>query len=179
MSRRIAIGVALVFALGAVLFSTFSSISVCSRCGSTRSSLEFQIPLTSLSYYRRFTIEDTEMCRMARELVGSHEHQWELIHGSGNGVACEIGMGGDILNNVRSAEVISFVSCTYRFRGRQEARDWLSTALDHKTARALQSWLLVQQFPEKGFDSPNEYEKWRQDADKSWPDLVEESEQRW
>ena len=175
--RKIAIGVAVTLLIGAILsYSTFGSLSVCRRCGCKRSTTEFQIPLTPLTYWSTHAIVETEMSRMAqdRELVGVHAHNWVFVHGSGNGVTCALGIGGDVSNNVRLPEVLSFIECTSRYRDQREAAEWLSITLDPDKSRAVYQWLTIEQFPENGFESASDYESWRKSSDRDWTGILDQ-----
>jgi hypothetical protein len=181
MKRILGAAIAIMLLFGALLFSTFRSLSVCRQCGSKRSTIEFQVPLSSLTYWSRHNVEETEMSRTARDarLVGDHVHDWVFVHGSGNGIACALGEGGDASTNVRLPEVVSFISCSGRYRERREAAEWLSMALDPVNSRAVCQWLTVEQFPENGFETAADYENWRSRADGSWSEiLAQHQEQR-
>ena len=167
--------------LGAVAaFSTFHSVSVCGVCGCQNQKVEFQLPFIPLTYWRSQSVSATSLSTLAQNLnvTPPHTHDWKFIHGGGNGILCALGSGGDIAQNSRSPQVVSFLADTHRYRDKQEATHWFQTALHATNARPLRQWLLVTQFPESGYDLSADYEAWRERADAEWPELLEMSQSR-
>jgi hypothetical protein len=163
-------------AIAALLMSTFSSTSICDQCGRESHDTAFQIPLSELTFWRLHSIEATPVSALADELgLGSaHEHHWQFVHGTGNGIACALGSGGGIHQLAHSEEFMSFVRCTQRFRGDDEARAWVEAALDEKRARSIRQWLSISGFSETRSRSASEYDGWRQRTDRVWAEEWQE-----
>jgi hypothetical protein len=157
------------------LFSTFSSISVCGVCGCTCQRTELQIPFTFVTYWRFERAFESPLSEQVNrlKLAPLHKHDWIFIHGSGNGIMCALGSGGEIHTSARSPEVAAFIADTHRYRDADEARRWLAIALREREASALNNWLFMGASPYTGFESAEDYENWRRRADPQWPEFLE------
>ncbi|MFO0914576.1 MAG: hypothetical protein U0795_16580 [Pirellulales bacterium] len=175
MARRILIATVLICAVGALRFSTFGSLSVCTHCGCRLSATDFQLPLVPVTYWRQQKIEATPLSIVARDLglVKPHAHDWDLIQGGGNGIRCALGQGGELSRALRSPQVTQFLLDTSRYRGRDEANRWFGTALDFRQSRAMSEWIQIQLYPADGFAAATDYDHWRTEADLKWPEFVE------
>jgi len=181
VNRKIVMGLAFGVLTATLPFSTFRSASVCRRCGCRSYAIDFQLPFIPITYWRHRKTEQTLFSGMATELAlcQPHSHDWTLIQGGGNGVLCALGNGGNLNRDVRSKEVVAFITNTNRYRDKSEAQKWFEIALDYKDSKALGDWLQFNSFPESGFDSSPEYDKWREDKDKEWPDFVAAARRLW
>jgi hypothetical protein len=133
------------------------------------------------TYYRHRIIQRTPFNEVAGDLglIRPHPHDWKLMHGGGNGIACALGRGVELDPTVRSTEVAQFIRCTHQYHGRQEARIWVETALDDHHSKALYDWIHTTAFPQSGFSSATDYEEWRRRADPKWPEFVRWNLDRW
>ena len=175
MNRRKQIlgAIALPVILAIALYATFGSISICGDCGCLRNATDFQIPLTSITYWRWERVEQSPLSEVVQHsILGErHLHSWRLIHGGGHGITCALGSGGRIWRMARSPSVASFISDTCNYRGRAESRQWLSRALSDNECTAFDQWLLFKSYPEDGFENAAAYETWREEADSEWPEF--------
>lgn len=175
--KRAAIIVVVTIVIGvASLFCRFNSRSVCSVCGCTCQNTDLQLPLVPITYWRFQSTSETPLSEQVKQLnlAPGHRHDWIFMNGGGNGVMCALGNGGEMYANTQMPEVTAFVADTYRYRDAEEARHWLRTALREREASALRLWLVMGASPPyAGFDSTEDYERWRNEADREWPEILE------
>src|SRR5262249_24539975 len=76
----------------------YYSSSVCTKCAAIRATQEWQVPGTRITLFARSSESDTPLSITLRtnRLVGPHAHAWLGFHGSGNGVRCALGSGGEL-----------------------------------------------------------------------------------
>ncbi|MEZ0275600.1 MAG: hypothetical protein ACAH88_11910 [Roseimicrobium sp.] len=133
MSRRVTIiaGVGTFFVLAwFVMGSTFFSSSICHHCGASQSASRWFIPGTEICYFHPASVHPTPVSKVLEStgMVGAHDHDWWLVHGSGNGIHCAIGHGGRLRAGVNSENVASLLAAAHRF-GETAFRDKMVEAL--------------------------------------------------
>src|SRR5690348_15012967 len=94
--KKIAISLAIVALLvlaASALFCRFEFTSVCSQCGATRDTTDWQIPLTSVRVFSHSSEHASPVSTVlvSSGTVATHQHQWLFCQGGGNGVKCAIG----------------------------------------------------------------------------------------
>lgn len=169
--RRIVWGAGIWLVL-TVLFGPFGYVSICQHCGRARHTTEFQVPLLGLSYFWFHHVEDTNFSSRLGQLVPSHECRWLFGQGGGNGIVCAIGKGHSLLNVVNQPTIVSFIQNVDRFEGHAASQDWIAKSLDPDQADTVRHWLIGSIFPESGFDSEDEYRRWRTRADTEDAELL-------
>jgi hypothetical protein len=95
--RWAAIGVFAVLATAATFTFTgdpFGYLSVCDRCGASRRTTKWKLPLTEFTVFTRSVESETPLSRavLTNGIVQSHTHHWLFGHGGGHGVKCAIGL---------------------------------------------------------------------------------------
>lgn len=161
---------------GVGLYATFSRTSICSHCGCRGHSIEFQVPGTSITYWRNSRTDDSPLSEVGSRLglYEPHEHNWRLIHGSGHGITCALGTGSNLDFTAQSDEVARFIAHTEAARGSDEARQWFCTALTDGDGKAFFSWLIHSEYPLDENVDAEHYENWRKEADLEWPKFLEQ-----
>jgi hypothetical protein len=161
-------------------WSTFRSIAVCRDCGQLRSTVDYQLPLLPITYWRHSGTKHSPLSTTAAQLglTSAHAHRWTLIHGGGNGILCALGTGGELHATADSRRVAAFIADTNDHRGRNEALEWIHRALDDSNHQAVLNWVVQSDFPEQGVDTSLGYEAWRESADPKWPEWLAFAHQR-
>jgi hypothetical protein len=148
--RWVAIGV---FAVIATVFTftlitgPFGYSSVCDKCGASRHTTDWQLPLTDLTVFTYSTESDSPLSRvlLTNGIVPAHSHHWLFSVGGGNGVRCAIGPGRHIRPAAGSEEFAAIV-LTLHQRGQIDFRDRvLRGVFDPRTSELF--WRL-------GFNAP-------------------------
>lgn len=120
-----------------IVFGGYFHGAICTSCGRTRSTADTQIPGTSVTLWSRTSDSDSSLSVALRELnliPGNHQHTWAFTHGSGNGVTCAIGRGGDVLMAARNCG--PFVRAIHAVRGPAIAERWVAVLLDPERSSA-------------------------------------------
>ena len=155
-------GVVCFFVLAPIPSGVFNSVSVCTTCGAEQNAEAWHLPLTSIIYRRTSSVRETPLSlALARAgLADSHAHAWVLVHGSGNGIGCDLGIGSDITEAVRSPEVGAFVEAVARYQGRASAQAWVDRLLDWKQSPKAVKQILLVNPPLAGFLGQADFEQW-------------------
>ena len=142
--------------------STFSFTSFCTACGAAQDTTEWQIPLTSITYWRTDSVRDTPLSlALARAgLAEAPVHTWAFAFGRGNGTMCALGKGHDLVNIVYSAQLVMFMEAVARYQGRAIAEVWRDRLLDPKKSSQTATQIYMANPPAAGFTGQAEFEKW-------------------
>lgn len=119
----------------------------------------------SISYWTTHRPEDTKLSQVcaATNLVQGHAHHWLFGHGNTFPLwSCALGRGSTVVNQVNSAPIAKFIENAATFESADEARRWLRVALNADSSRFIHFALLECDFPEQGFDSASDYDRWAQ-----------------
>jgi hypothetical protein len=139
----------------------FNSGRICTDCGRLQHTSERQLPLTSITYWSSTWIEETPLSKMADAgLIGPHAHHWLYANGGGNGVVCAIGDGRHIVPAIHQPAVASFLRCVAAYLGPEQARRWLSVALNPERSMNLHSAIMGLGFPADGFSDSARFKAW-------------------
>lgn len=157
--RWLAIGAFAVLAAGltfTLMAGPFRYLSVCDRCGASRLTADWQLPLTSFTVFSRSTEKESPLSRvlLTNGIVAAHSHHWLFASGGGNGVRCAIGQGSHIRPAAESEEFAATVLALHK-RQQIAFRDRiLRGALDPDTSRLFQGLSF------DGAMSPTEMQRW-------------------
>jgi hypothetical protein len=124
---------------GFVMSGVFASSSICHHCGASQSARRWFIPGTTTCYLHTTSVRATPVSNVLETtgVVAPHEHDWQMAHGSGNGIFCAIGQGRHLSGAVNSENVAAIISAANRF-GDTVFRDKIVKALlDPKTSHSV------------------------------------------
>jgi hypothetical protein len=170
--------VALMVVAAAAFFGRFGFASVCSQCGATRETTDWQIPLTSVAVFSHSSEHATSVSTVLTSsgIVASHQHQWLFCQGSGNGVGCAIGEGRHIRPSMESDGVAAVIAASQRF-GDLQFRDRVLHALfDPKTSEAVRG--LGMNVPTNGFSDASVFHAWLTQETPSFDEMVAMDQKR-
>ena len=174
-SRTIALislpAVACVIVALALSHARFGSTSVCAICGARENATEWQIPLTSLTYWRTSASESTVLSAYleAHGYVPPHTHKFIFAAGGGNGVLCAIGRGRHLWTAVDSPEVPTFLDVIQRCDGPAARLRWQAFILDpEKSAKGL---MVIDLLHPTATTTRSDLETWRRE----WQDTIPEA----
>jgi hypothetical protein len=125
--RWVAIGVFAIFATVltfTVIAGPFGYSSVCGKCGASRHTTDWQLPLTDFTVFTHSTESASPLSRalLTNGIVSAHSHHWLFAQGGGNGVRCAIGQGMHIRPAAESEEFAELVLMLHQ-RGQIAFRD--------------------------------------------------------
>ena len=160
-ATAIMIGAALLLCGAGVFWPfCFSYDSVCSKCGASRYTREWQLPHSQHSLFAHSQIVSTPLSQYLSSsgMVQAHSHQWLFGHGGGNGVRCALGDGDSIRSSVWSHEVTNLLDAARRYGEEGEASKLLRLTFDRDLSRTVRS--LASFAPTNGFASREAYRSW-------------------
>ncbi|MDB5328397.1 MAG: hypothetical protein JWM57_3966 [Phycisphaerales bacterium] len=151
--------IAIPVAVFGALWGAFGYSSACRECGMIRSSTDWQIPFTPLTYWRSHSLEPTLLSREveADALATGHTHNWVFSHGGGNGIMCAIGSGRWLMSEAMSPDCPTFIHGLVLYRDKRLAREWLTLLLDPKIAIHPP---LGYDLPKKNFPNKAAFDEW-------------------
>jgi len=125
----------IVLLIGLVLDGFWYSDSVCTVCGSRRSSRYFL-------HFPKHTVKPTRLSEFLHRqgVIGEHKHKWLPVHGRSIWVSWS---GYSQLRfAVRDVTAVSFLNNVLRYRGREECRKYAMCFLNPRTSDKVRQWIV-------------------------------------
>jgi hypothetical protein len=156
--------------LAAAWCARFSYVSVCPICGEIQSTTEWQIPFSSVTYYRWSNLKATPLSRAiaGRLPPGTHSHRWEFCSGGGNGVMCAIGKGQFLWSAMQRPYFVKIVGGVLSYGTPQEVKA-MRSRLDNSEQLLLIDMAGDESgFPKGGCKNRQEYQRWWKEHHEQW-----------
>jgi hypothetical protein len=115
-----------VFALS--YWARFESYSVCLQCALQQKTIAWEIPFFHRSLYESSQVTSNRLSEVIQMhgLALRHEHDWQLVFGSGNGSTMVFGTSRAVASAMTSARTGDFLDEMMLYAGEAETREWLS-----------------------------------------------------
>lgn len=146
-----------------VLYGKYDYSELCAVCGRARDVVDWQLPGTERTYYSLREERSTALSGLLedRQLVDTHEHQWQFVRGQGNGRAIVLGSGHPISWSLLSPHMGRFMEQMLHFTDRDTTLRWLNQLRDPSYSRLCQA--LADDASRKSFQTRAEWEDWLRD----------------
>ena len=156
----------------------FYSDSICSRCGASKRSTEWQFPHSQAAFFTHSTVAQTPLSSYLTTagIAGPHAHRWLFGHGGGNGVRCALGDGDHLRSAVWSTTVPRLLASSRLYGDSEQAAKLVNFTFDPELSRAVLS--LATMMPTNDFASKAAYDAWMSEQALWFDSMVEAAEQR-
>lgn len=153
----------LMVACVSVLYGKFDYSELCPVCGRARHVVDWQIPRTERTYYSVREEKATPLSDLLeqRQLVDTHEHQWQFVRGHGNGRTVVFGAGHPVSWSLFSPHAGGFMETMLHWTDRDTALRWLNQMRDPAYSRMCQA--MARAAVGRTFQDRVEWEDWLRD----------------
>ncbi len=150
--RQIAIVSGVLVAVAVLFLGTLSYSSVCVKCGRLRQS----VSVLGFPWHSEKQSPFSQALDK-RGLRKGHQHDWKFCSGAGGLTTCMIGPGRHVVGAVLSAHVAAFVLNAAEYDA-SHVETWIDALLSTGRGSALVP--IFESFPENGFASREDFERW-------------------